>query len=78
MALLTVLVWALYPLVWILGVGIGAIGVSLENICYAILDPLSKVVFCFLMINVYPYDSVPVGQSMEQGNSYDVYEKELV
>lgn len=75
-ALLTVLVWAMYPLVWILGVGIGAIGVSLENICYAILDLLSKTVFCFLMINVYPYDSVPVGMRMREPE--DRLEKELV
>lgn len=70
-ALLTVLVWAMYPVVWILGVGIGAIGVSLENICYAILDLLSKVAFCFLMISVYPYESVPVGDG-------DNLEKEYV
>ena len=38
--------------------GIGAIGVSLENICYAILDLLSKIVFSFLMLGISPYESV--------------------
>ena len=65
-ALLTVLVWGLYPVVWILGVGIGAIGVSLENICYAVLDLFSKILFSLLMIGVTPYESVQVEQDERQ------------
>jgi hypothetical protein len=36
-SLLVLIVWAIYPLVWLLGVGFGALGVSLEvRICVAV------------------------------------------
>jgi bacteriorhodopsin len=52
-------------------------GVSLENICYAILDLLSKVGFSFLMTNVYVYESVPVERRTRQVSEDDM-DREIV
>jgi len=35
--LLTVILWFLYPIVWILGTGVGVLGVDRECICYCVL-----------------------------------------
>jgi bacteriorhodopsin len=51
-SLLTIVVWSLYPIVWFLGVGTGAIGVSLEAISFAILDVISKCVFSFMIVQL--------------------------
>jgi bacteriorhodopsin len=60
-SLLTIVVWSLYPIVWFLGVGTGAIGVSLEAISFAILDVISKCVFSFMIVqlNVSPKPPIP-------------------
>ena len=46
---------------WFLGVGTGAIGVSLEAISFAILDVISKCVFSFMIVqlNVSPKPPIP-------------------
>ena len=31
-----IIVWSLYPVVWLFGVGVGAFGVSAESICFAV------------------------------------------
>jgi len=49
-SLLTIVAWSLYPFVWLLGVGVGAFGVSAESISYAILDVVSKCFLSFLLI----------------------------
>mmetsp|Transcript_34399 Transcript_34399/g.70948 ORF Transcript_34399/g.70948 Transcript_34399/m.70948 type:complete len:255 (+) Transcript_34399:136-900(+) len=49
-SLLTIVVWSLYPFVWLLSVGVGAFGVSAESISYAILDVTSKCFFSFLIV----------------------------
>lgn len=60
-SLVVLIVWSIYPFVWMLGEGTGLLGVSVEVILYCILDLLSKVVFCFLVINHSgPYASEPV------------------
>ena len=42
-SLLTVVVWCNYPIVWVLGTGVGAFGISAESISYAVSHlPLSE------------------------------------
>mmetsp|Transcript_14256 Transcript_14256/g.28172 ORF Transcript_14256/g.28172 Transcript_14256/m.28172 type:complete len:256 (-) Transcript_14256:106-873(-) len=56
-SLLTIVVWSLYPVVWMLGTGVGAFGISAESICYAVLDVISKCVFSFMIVNMNVYES---------------------
>mmetsp|Transcript_16831 Transcript_16831/g.26088 ORF Transcript_16831/g.26088 Transcript_16831/m.26088 type:complete len:255 (-) Transcript_16831:227-991(-) len=56
-SLLTIVVWSLYPFIWLLGVGVGTFGVSLESICYALLDVTSKCVFSFMIVQLNVYES---------------------
>ncbi|EKX51115.1 hypothetical protein GUITHDRAFT_159333 [Guillardia theta CCMP2712] len=65
-ALLTIVTWSLYPLVWILGPGIGAVGVSVEAILYCFLDVTSKAVFSFVVVNVSPYESAEPAYTVEK------------
>mmetsp|Transcript_45036 Transcript_45036/g.107335 ORF Transcript_45036/g.107335 Transcript_45036/m.107335 type:complete len:265 (-) Transcript_45036:153-947(-) len=57
-SLLTIVVWSMYPIVWLLGVGSGALGVSSEAIAYAILDVISKCAFSFMIVQLNVYESV--------------------
>jgi bacteriorhodopsin len=57
-SLLIIIVWALYPFVWLLSVGMHLLGVSLEVICYCILDLLSKALYSYMLVNIAAYDSV--------------------
>ena len=45
MSTYTVIIWTLYPIVWVLGEGTQRITVNTEIIMYAVLDVLSKAVF---------------------------------
>eukprot|EP00960_Hanusia_phi_P012979 379567-Hanusia_phi.AAC.3 len=65
-ALLTIVAWSLYPIVWILGPGIGAVGVSVEAILYCFLDVTSKAVFSFVVVNVSPYESAEPTYTVEK------------
>jgi bacteriorhodopsin len=64
-SLLVVVTWSLYPLVWILGVGTGVLGISAESICYAVLDVITKCVFAFMMVNVSGYESAEIETQRE-------------
>ena len=51
LALLTVVLWSLYPVVWVIGTeGVGAVGVSTEVFLFLVLDLLAKVGFGFLLL----------------------------
>ena len=51
LALLTVILWSLYPVVWVIGTeGVGAVGVSTEVFLFLVLDLLAKVGFGFLLL----------------------------
>lgn len=45
LAVFTLVIWALYPIVWAVGDGAKKISVDAEVVCYAILDVLAKPVF---------------------------------
>lgn len=44
-ALFTLVVWSIYPIIWAIGDGARKISVDAEVVCYAILDVLAKPVF---------------------------------
>jgi bacteriorhodopsin len=51
LALLTVILWSLYPVVWLLGTeGFGAVGSTTEVLLFLILDFLAKIGFGFLLL----------------------------
>jgi bacteriorhodopsin len=51
LALLTVILWSLYPVVWVIGTeGVGAVGESTEVFLFLVLDLLAKVGFGFLLL----------------------------
>lgn len=51
LAVLTVVLWTLYPVVWLLGTeGFGALSTSVEVLFFMILDLLAKVGFGFLLL----------------------------
>lgn len=51
LALLTVVLWSLYPIVWLLGTeGFGAVGSTTEVLLFLILDFLAKIGFGFLLL----------------------------
>lgn len=51
LAYLTVILWALYPVVWLLGIeGFGAVGSATEVFLFLILDLLAKIGFGFLLL----------------------------
>jgi bacteriorhodopsin len=51
LALLTIVLWSLYPIVWLLGTeGFGAVGSSVEVFLFLILDFLAKIGFGFLLL----------------------------
>jgi bacteriorhodopsin len=51
LAVLTVILWSLYPVVWLIGTeGVGAVGVSAEVFLFLVLDLLAKVGFGFLLL----------------------------
>jgi len=54
LAMLTILVWFAYPIVWVLGEGGGFVSIDVEIILYAILDVTAKVVFSLLLVSVRP------------------------
>jgi len=56
-SLLTIIVWSLYPIVWVFAVGTGGLGVSAESITYAVLDVCSKCVFSFMIVQFNVYES---------------------
>jgi bacteriorhodopsin len=51
LAVLTVVLWSLYPVVWLIGTeGIGAVGSATEVFLFLVLDLLAKVGFGFLLL----------------------------
>lgn len=51
LALLTIVLWSLYPVVWLLGTeGFGAVGSATEVLLFLILDFLAKIAFGFLLL----------------------------
>jgi bacteriorhodopsin len=51
LAVVTVVLWSLYPVVWVLGTeGVGAVGLSTEVFLFLVLDLLAKVGFGFLLL----------------------------
>ncbi|MGH3149050.1 MAG: bacteriorhodopsin [Rubrobacter sp.] len=51
LALLTIVLWALYPVVWLLGTeGFGTVGSTTEVFLFLILDFLAKIGFGFLLL----------------------------
>lgn len=51
LALLTLVLWSLYPVVWLLGTeGFGAVGSTGEVLLFLILDILAKIAFGFLLL----------------------------
>ena len=51
LALLTLVLWSLYPVVWLLGTeGFGAVGSTGEVLLFLILDVLAKIGFGFLLL----------------------------
>ncbi|KAJ1493686.1 hypothetical protein T484DRAFT_1928756 [Baffinella frigidus] len=65
-SLLTIIAWSCYPLVWLLGVGFGGIGVSVEAICYCIVDVWAKVVFSFMIVNTIAYSAEAPGDFQKE------------
>lgn len=52
LALLTIVLWSLYPIVWLLGTeGFGAVGSGMEIFLFLILDFLAKIGFGFLLLS---------------------------
>lgn len=52
LALLTIILWSLYPIVWLLGTeGFGAVGSGMEIFLFLILDFLAKIGFGFLLLS---------------------------
>lgn len=51
LALLTIVLWSLYPIVWLLGTeGFNAVGSTIEVFLFLILDFLAKIGFGFLLL----------------------------
>lgn len=51
LAYLTLVLWSLYPIVWLLGTeGFGAVGSTTEVLLFLILDVLAKIGFGFLLL----------------------------
>ena len=51
LAVLTVVLWSLYPVVWLLGTeGFAAVGLTFEVLLFLILDLLAKIGFGFLLL----------------------------
>jgi bacteriorhodopsin len=51
LALLTIVLWSLYPIVWLLGTeGFNAVGSTVEVFLFLILDFLAKIGFGFLLL----------------------------
>ena len=49
-AWLSILVWICYPIVWLFSEGFASFSVSFEVCAYAMLDIVSKVIFCFIVM----------------------------
>ena len=64
-SLLTIIVWSLYPIVWMFSVGTGGLGVSAESIVYSVLDVCSKCVFSFMIVNFNVYESAAPATAKE-------------
>lgn len=64
-SLLTIIVWSLYPIVWMFSVGTGGLGVSAESIVYSVLDVFSKCVFSFMIVNFNVYESAAPATAKE-------------
>lgn len=47
---MTIVLWSLYPVVWVVAEGTRMISPSLEACCYMIMDVLSKCLFGFLIV----------------------------
>merc|ERR550534_1140595 len=47
---MTIVLWALYPLVWVLAEGLRVVSPSLEACMYMIMDVLSKCLFGFFIV----------------------------
>merc|ERR1712109_322792 len=47
---MTIVLWSLYPAVWVVAEGTRMISPSLEACCYMIMDVLSKCLFGFMIV----------------------------
>jgi bacteriorhodopsin len=77
LANLTVLVWFIYPIVWILAEGTGTLSVDAEAIFYTVLDIIAKAFMGFLILssksiyNEDKYDAALIKSALSgQGISY--------
>jgi bacteriorhodopsin len=52
-AWLIIITWIFYPLVWLFSEGFASFSVSFEVCAYAILDIISKAVFCFMVMGAH-------------------------
>merc|ERR1712216_597756 len=52
-AWLTIITWALYPVVWVLAEGTHTLSPNMEVICYTVMDLLSKSVFGIILISAH-------------------------
>lgn len=51
LALLTIVLWSLYPIVWLLGTkGFSAVSSTVEVFLFLVLDILTKIGFGFLLL----------------------------
>ncbi|KAJ1479835.1 opsin 1 [Baffinella frigidus] len=50
-AWLSILVWICYPVVWLFSEGFASFSVSFEVCAYSVLDIISKVVVCFMVMS---------------------------
>lgn len=46
----TIILWTVYPVIWVAGEGTGRISVSTEVIAYSVLDVLAKIGFGFWLL----------------------------
>merc|ERR1711879_237891 len=50
-AMLTIVLWTFYPIVWVLAEGTRTVSASLEACLYMIMDVTSKCVFGFMIVS---------------------------
>lgn len=65
LAVFTLILWCLYPVVWAVGEGASKISPNAEIICYAILDVLAKPIFGFWLI--FAHSAIPSAQLNMKG-----------
>ena len=59
LAWLSILVWLVYPIVWLFSEGFASFSVSFEVCAYAVLDIFQKVVLSFIVLS--SHDTLGIG-----------------